>query len=317
MRKLKLFLSMLMLIAFSVGNVWATETVYTGTVAKVDANGDQVMSDVTWTITSDNTAGLGQNVNATKGAQIGSGSKPTKSLTFETTGLAGTIKKVVVNTSGASGFSGTVSVTVGSTAFQCNSSETANLSTTATDYTFEGNASGKITISWAQTTSKAIYVKTIQVTYESEESGDEPGGGDEPTPGDEPGDEPTSTTSDWEKVDVADLETGDVVVIVKDDELALSQEAASQGGPSAVSVIVSENKLSATPVAAIQWEVTVTENSYQFAVPETSNYLYCTSSNNAITNTNCFNNIKIFQFDDNKYYRAGHFAINSQGDLIS
>ncbi len=288
MRKLKLFLSMLMLIAFSVGNVWATETVYTGTVAKVDANGDQVMSDVTWTITSDNTAGLGQNVNATKGAQIGSGSKPTKSLTFETTGLAGTIKKVVVNTSGASGFSGTVSVTVGSTAFQCNSSETANLSTTATDYTFEGNASGKITISWAQTTSKAIYVKTIQVTYESEESGDEPGGGDEPTPGDEPGDEPTSTTSDWEKVDVADLETGDVVVIVKDDELALSQEAASQGGPSAVSVIVSENKLSATPVAAIQWEVTVTENSYQFAVPETSNYLYCTSSNNGVrigTNT--------------------------------
>ena len=46
-----------------------------------------------------------------------------------------------------------------------------------------------------------------------------------------------------------------------------------------------------------------------------SNSQYCTSSNNAITNTNCFNNIKIFQLD-NKYYRAGHFAINSQGDLI-
>ncbi len=45
------------------------------------------------------------------------------------------------------------------------------------------------------------------------------------------------------------------------------------------------------------------------------NCLHCTLSNNRITNTDCFNNLKIFQFD-NKHYRAGHFAINEQGDLI-
>jgi len=307
MRKLKLFLdakaantpprgiskasrvifSVLTLLFLSVGNVWAAETVYTGTVAKVDANGDQVMSDVTWTITSDNTAGLGQNVNATKGAQIGSGSKPTKSLTFETTGLAGAIKKVVVNTSGASGFSGTVSVTVGSTAFQCNSSETANLSTTATDYTFEGNASGKITISWAQTTSKAIYVKTIQVTYESEESGDEPGGGDEPTPGDEPGDDPAPSSSNWIKVEPGDLATNDVVVIVENDSKAMSNDKGTSAAPAAVAVTVSEDKLSEAPAENIKWTVTVSNGSFVFATGD--NHLYCTNTNNGVrvgTNAN-------------------------------
>ena len=42
---------------------------------------------------------------------------------------------------------------------------------------------------------------------------------------------------------------------------------------------------------------------------------YCTISNNRLTNTDCFNNIKLFNLN-NKYYRAGHFAINEQGDLI-
>ena len=42
---------------------------------------------------------------------------------------------------------------------------------------------------------------------------------------------------------------------------------------------------------------------------------YCTISDNRLTNTDCFNNIKLFNFD-NRYYRAGHFAINEQGDLI-
>ena len=42
---------------------------------------------------------------------------------------------------------------------------------------------------------------------------------------------------------------------------------------------------------------------------------HCTKSNNAITNTDCFNNIKIFEMDG-KYYRSGHFAINTKGDLI-
>ena len=37
--------------------------------------------------------------------------------------------------------------------------------------------------------------------------------------------------------------------------------------------------------------------------------------NNSIINSNCFNEIKIFDFED-KNYRAGHFATNSKGDMI-
>ena len=35
----------------------------------------------------------------------------------------------------------------------------------------------------------------------------------------------------------------------------------------------------------------------------------------SIDNTNCFTDIKIFG-NDNKYYRAGHFASNKNGDMV-
>ena len=34
-----------------------------------------------------------------------------------------------------------------------------------------------------------------------------------------------------------------------------------------------------------------------------------------ITNNQCFNQLKLFNYE-NKYYRAGHFATNSKGDMI-
>ena len=140
---------------------------YSGTVAKVSSNGNQTINNVAWNITSNNTSGLGQNVDGTKGAQIGTGNKPTSSLTFETSGISGTITNVTVNTSGASSVSATVGVTVGSTAFKYNNTNntSASITSSAADYSFNGNASGTITISWSQTSSKALYVKSISVTY--------------------------------------------------------------------------------------------------------------------------------------------------------
>ena len=38
-------------------------------------------------------------------------------------------------------------------------------------------------------------------------------------------------------------------------------------------------------------------------------------SNIEISDTSCFNGLKIFNIS-NKYYRAGHFAMNSKGDMI-
>ena len=46
-----------------------------------------------------------------------------------------------------------------------------------------------------------------------------------------------------------------------------------------------------------------------------SNCQYCNVGQNSIANTQCFNNIKIFEIE-NKYYRAGHSSINKNGDIV-
>ena len=104
----------------------------------------------------------------TKGQQFGSGNKPATALTLNTSDVPGTITSVKINTSGASSIDGTVGVTVGETALLCAEQSTVALTNTATDYEFTGSASGGITISYAQTSSKAIYIKSIEVTYSTE-----------------------------------------------------------------------------------------------------------------------------------------------------
>ena len=147
-----------------VGNVaWATDYSYTFSSQQYTADGAKTLNGVSWTMAG--TGGAYFGYDGTKGQQFGSGSKPYSALSLSTSGISGTITQVVVNTSGASSIAGTVAVSVGSTIFQCNSKTTASLSATATAYTFTGSASGDIVISWAQTSSKAIYVKSITVTY--------------------------------------------------------------------------------------------------------------------------------------------------------
>lgn len=147
-----------------VGNVaWATDYSYTFSSQQYTGTGSKTLNGVSWTMAG--TGGAYFGYDGTKGQQFGSGSKPYSALSLSTSGISGTITQVVVNTSGASSIAGTVAVSVGSTNFQCNSKTTASLSATATAYTFTGSASGDIVISWAQTSSKAIYVKSITVTY--------------------------------------------------------------------------------------------------------------------------------------------------------
>ena len=104
--------------------------------------------------------------NEDKGQQFGSGNKPASALTLSTSDFPGTITKIVVNTSGASNIDATLNVTVGETAFEA---ETKTLTNVATDYEFTGSASGAITLSWANSSAKAIYVKSIYVEYTTEE----------------------------------------------------------------------------------------------------------------------------------------------------
>ena len=141
------------------GTAFADESKLTFTAA---CNGTGTADDgVVWTVTSD---GDESNFDNTKGIHYGTGSKAVGNITLTTSGISGTITSVVVNASVANGVTATVDVTVGGNAF---GGDAQALSTTATDYTFEGSASGDIVVKVKKPSSanKALYVKSIVVTY--------------------------------------------------------------------------------------------------------------------------------------------------------
>lgn len=164
MRKLKLFLSLLMLMLLSVGNVWAEVSTLTFTAA---ANGSGTADDgVEWTVTSD---GSESNFDSGKGIHYGTSGAAVQYIRLSTSGITETITKVEVNASTASGVSATVGVKVGTTDFKVENSDdiTKSLTATATNYTFTGSASGEIVVTVTKPSSakKAIYCKSIAVTY--------------------------------------------------------------------------------------------------------------------------------------------------------
>lgn len=164
-RKITFLIAAMVLLTMmaSTGTLCATDYSYTFTAKVYDKAGAQTLNNVSWTMAG--TGGSYFGYDGTKGQQFGSGSKPYSALSLTTSGISGTITSVVINTSGASSINATVAISVGSTDFTCSGNTTASLTESATSYTFTGSASGNITISWAQTSSKAIYIKSITVTY--------------------------------------------------------------------------------------------------------------------------------------------------------
>ena len=125
-----------------------------------------------WTVTSDGTEST---YDSTKGIHYGTGSAEVTYIQLSTSDISGTISKIVVNASTASGVSATVSVTVDGSAF---GGDAQSLTSSAANYTFTGSASGDIvvTVTKPSKAAKAIYVKSIAVTYTT--SG---GGGSDPS----------------------------------------------------------------------------------------------------------------------------------------
>ena len=117
---------------------------------------------VEWTVTSD---GEESAFDGTKGIHYGTGKKAVQYITLTTSDISGTVTKVVVNASTASGVSATTSVTVGGAAF---GGAAQSLSTTANDYEFVGSASGAIVVTVTKPSSAtgALYVKSVAVTYQ-------------------------------------------------------------------------------------------------------------------------------------------------------
>ena len=148
------------------GTSTTTNKTYTHTITSKtwDANGAKTLSNISWTLSNN---GDYYGYDGTKGQQVGSGSKPAKSMTLTTSGFASASKitSVTINTSGASDIKANVSVKVGGTSYFCNSNTSPSITTTATAYEFTGNSIGEVVISWSQTSSKAIYFKSITVVY--------------------------------------------------------------------------------------------------------------------------------------------------------
>ncbi len=270
---MKKFLLSIFAVLFAFAGAQAEEYTYTFSAKQFTANGTKTLDNVDWTLAGD---GGYWGYDGTKGQQFGSGSLPYKSMTFSTSGISGTITKIVVNTSGASSVNASFTVSVGGTQY----GSSTKLTTSATDYTFTGSASGDIVLSYTQSSSKAIYIKSISVTYETGEGGGETPEPEEPVVPEEP-----ETPEDgivWNLVeDVNDIETGDEVIIA-----ATTQDVAlgvlSGTYHTSTSVIVSEKKLTDTGDAIV---LTVGKSGDNYTFSYNNNYLNYEGSKNTLTTT--------------------------------
>lgn len=160
---MKKFLLSILCCLMAVVNGYADTYSYTFSAKQFTANGTKTLNNVDWTLSGD---GGYWGYDGTKGQQFGSGGDPYTSLNFSTDDIPGTIESIVINTSGAKSINAKLVVTVGGVQYGTQQSLTAS----ATDYTFTGSSSGEIVFSYTQTSSKAIYIKSITVTYKTNSS---------------------------------------------------------------------------------------------------------------------------------------------------
>lgn len=138
----------------------ATTYSHTITAKTWSSYGVQELSGIDWTASA--TGGAYWGYDATKGQQFGSSGSPAKPLNLKTSDIPGTITSVKVSTSGASSVTANLSVSVGGSAFSPSSQA---ITATNTSYQFTGSNSGEISITWDQTSSKALYLKTLEIAY--------------------------------------------------------------------------------------------------------------------------------------------------------
>ena len=160
MKKILRLTTTLIVLLFLGGNAWGQTYSHTITAKTWSVYDTQTLSGVAWTAAATGGAYLGYD--GTKGQQFGSKGSPATLLTLSTSDFPGTITTVKISTSGAASINGTASVSVGGNVF---SPTSITLTSSNALYSFTGSASGEVLITWNQTSSKALYLKSIEVTY--------------------------------------------------------------------------------------------------------------------------------------------------------
>jgi len=157
MKSLRLFFVMLLAMITGAASADESSLTFTQTCGGAGTSGD----GVEWTVTSDGDESV---FDSNKGIHYGTGKLAVQYIKLSTSGITGTITKIVVNASTANGVTATVDVTVGGVAF---GGDAQTLTNSAAEYTFEGSATGEIVVNVAKPESavKALYVKSIVVTY--------------------------------------------------------------------------------------------------------------------------------------------------------
>lgn len=130
---------------------------------KYETGGATAKDGKEWTVTSDGTE---SNFDNTKGIHFGTSSAAVQYIRLSSSDFtSGTITKVVVNASTASGVSATVSVKVSGSAF---GGAAQSLSSSSADYTFNGEAAAdeiEVEITKPTSATKALYCLSVKVTY--------------------------------------------------------------------------------------------------------------------------------------------------------
>ncbi|MBQ0103379.1 MAG: InlB B-repeat-containing protein, partial [Prevotellaceae bacterium] len=161
---LKVFMTLMLLCGVS--SAWADVATLTFTKACGGSGTDN--QGHSWTVTSD---AAESTYDETKGVHYGTGSKAVSYLTLTSSAFEGNVTKVEVNCSDASK-AATISVTVGGANFGSSQNESENNNV---KYTFEPTAeqasmnfTGSVVVKMSKTSAKkALYVKSIAVTYET------------------------------------------------------------------------------------------------------------------------------------------------------
>ncbi len=122
-------------------------------------NETATLDGVDWKLEMDSTY-IGD-LDSNKGLQFGKSKEPAKSLVLSTSDISGTIKSISINTSGASSINGSFTITIDGKSV----GTSTTLTSTATDYTFTCDNKGEIVITFTQSSSKAIYIKSITIEY--------------------------------------------------------------------------------------------------------------------------------------------------------
>ncbi len=138
------------------------------------SNGSGTADDnVTWTISSD---AKESTFDKTRGIHYGTSKEQVSYLSLSASAITGRITQIVVNAAGASKTTAQLEVTVGGTAF----GSPTTIQSASNAYSFNGSAQGEIIVKLSQAkTNKALYVKSIAVTYETSAEPETP---DVPTP---------------------------------------------------------------------------------------------------------------------------------------